>query len=321
MNVGILGTGFIVPVFIEESKRYPEYHLVGAWGRHPEKLDKVKDEFEYVTDDLEKLLSDPSIDVIYVALPNGLHFEYAMKALEHGKHVMVEKPFTVNTSDAKKLFEYGKEHNLLVFEAIMTSHIPTYKKMVELKDQLGDIKIIDANFSQYSRRYERFKNGESVPVFNKDLAGGALLDLNVYNIRFMIGMFGEPKDVKYFANVENGVDTSGVLILDYGTFKAKLIAGKDCRAECHVTVQGDLGYIKCNATASRCSNFDFVLNGKEKETYAEPDSEFVGWKYELKEFLDIYNNKDLPRIEELAKLSMSEIGIIEKALISADIKY
>ena len=103
INIGIIGSGFIIPVFIEVSKMFEDYHLRAIWGRHEEKLLQFKDEVDYYTTDLEKVLSDEEIDAIYVALPNSLHYQYAMEALKHGKHVILEKPFTVYYKDAKKL--------------------------------------------------------------------------------------------------------------------------------------------------------------------------------------------------------------------------
>ncbi|MBR4422210.1 MAG: Gfo/Idh/MocA family oxidoreductase, partial [Erysipelotrichaceae bacterium] len=112
INIGILGSGFIVPVFIEMSKLYRQYHLRAIWGRHEEKLLTFKEEFEYYTTDLEAFLSDEKIDVVYIALPNALHYEYALKALEHGKHVILEKPFTVHKKEAKKLIDLAKKKGL-----------------------------------------------------------------------------------------------------------------------------------------------------------------------------------------------------------------
>ena len=107
INIGIIGSGFIVPVFISVSKLVKGYHLRAIWGRHEEKLLQYKDEVDYLTTDLEKILSDETIDAIYVALPNKLHYEYALKALEHGKHVILENPFTVYYDEAKDKYHFA----------------------------------------------------------------------------------------------------------------------------------------------------------------------------------------------------------------------
>ena len=316
-----MGSGFIVPVFISASKMFKDYHIRAIWGRHEDKLKKFENEVDYYTTDLEKLLSDEKIDVIYIGLPNALHYEYAMKALKHGKHVILEKPFTVYYKDAKKLIDYAKKNNLIIFEAIVTKHNPMYKKMVKLVDKLGDIKIVSANFSQYSRRYDSFKKGVILPVFNKKLAGGALLDLNVYNIHFVAGMFGKPKKVAYYPNIEKGVDTSGILVLDYGKFKASLIAGKDCKAEAFALVQGDKGYLRCNTTSSRCGSYTLMMNDGKCDEVFDQDDEFGGWKYELKEFASLYKKKDLKKAQEYNETTLVVADILEKALKSGGLNY
>lgn len=321
MNIGVIGSGFIVGVFVECSKRFKNYNLRGIWGRHIEKLNNFKNDFSYVTTDIEMLLCDPLIDVIYVALPNGLHYEYAMKALKHGKDVLLEKPFTVTYKQARTLINYANKHNLLCIEAITTRYNPTYLKMKKEVSKLGEIKMIDCNFSQYSRRYNKFKNGEILPVFNHKLAGGALLDLNVYNIHFVVMMFGKPIKVEYYPNMMKSIDTSGVLILDYGSFKARLVGCKDCQSKSYCLVQGDEGYLISNSTASRCAGYSLVLNNGKRVDYDSEDSEFVGFVSEFKAFEKLYKTKDKKLINYYNDETIMVSKILEAALNSGKIKY
>ena len=92
MNIGILGSGFIVDVFCKNSKMYKDINTYAIWGRHEEKIKKFTNFKKYYTN-IDEFFNDKNIDVVYVALPNSLHFEYAHKALKTGKHVLLEKPF------------------------------------------------------------------------------------------------------------------------------------------------------------------------------------------------------------------------------------
>ena len=83
---------------------------------------------------------------------------------------------------------------------------------------------------EFDMIYEKFKNGIILPAFDYKLAGGSLLDLGVYSVRFVVGMFGLPKHTMYFPNISRNVDTSGVLVLDYGKFKANMVSSKDTKA-------------------------------------------------------------------------------------------
>ena len=320
MNIGVLGSGFIANIFVENSKMYKDFKLYAIWGRHEEKIKKF-DGFKVYTTNLNEFLSDPNIDVVYVALPNSLHYEYAYLALKAGKHVMLEKPFCQNQIQAKALIKYAKKHKLLLFETIMTKYIPAYNKSMTYLDSLGDIRIIDMSFCQYSRKYDKFKNGEILPAFNYKLAGGALMDIGVYMIHYVVGMFGKPKKVEYKPNIERNVDTSGILYLDYGKFKATLVCGKDCKAPAYALVQGDKGYIKCNSTVSRCANYEIVLNNGETKRIKGIDEEFAGWKPMYGEFIKLYKNKDFEKCYEYLNETLIVQQVLDKARESAKLKF
>ena len=320
MNIGILGSGFIVEVFVKNSKKYKDLNLYGIWGRHEEKIKRFNG-FKLYTTNVDELLNDPNIDVVYVALPNSLHFEYAYKALKANKHVMLEKPFCTSYKQAQTLINYAKKHNLLLYETAMTPHGKNYLKMKTFIDKLGEIKMIDINFSQYSRKYDKFKNGIILPAFDKKLAGGALFDLNVYNIHFVVGMFGLPKKVNYFPNIYRNIDTSGILVLDYGKFKANLVAGKDCSAPAYAMVQGDKGYLRCTTTTSRCEDFEVVMNDGKVKKFKGKDDEFAGWKTMYEEFIRLYKNKDYQTCYKYLDQTLMVQKVLEGAMNSANIKY
>ncbi len=322
MNIGVLGSGFIIQYFVYSVKAIEGYHLTGLWARNIEKAKAFESEFEYVTDDLDRLLNDDNIDTIYVGLPNGLHYAYAKKALSADKSVIVEKPFVVTVEEAEELFSIAKEKKLFVFEAIMTKYSDCYNEAKQYLDTLGDIKIVEASFTQYSRRYDRFKEGIILPAFDKNLAGGALMDLGVYNIHFIVGMFGRPDKVKYFANILNGVDTSGVLVLDYNSFKAVAVNAKDCNSDSFVKVIGDKGQIICHDTASRCTNMEVIYNDKTaKQLTSAVSGEMGGMYFELKEFLRIFNEKDYQTCWDNGQQTLDVQYVLEAAIDDAGLEY
>ena len=161
----------------------------------------------------EDVYADPKIDVIYCAVPNGLHYEVAKRALECGKHVIVEKPFTASYAEAKELIDLAKKKKLIIYEAITLRHMPNYRKIKELLPEIGEMKMVDINFSQYSSRYDKFKKGITLPAFDPKQAGGSLMDLGVYSIHFVLGLFGMPKKVNYFANIRKKIDTDFSIVI------------------------------------------------------------------------------------------------------------
>ena len=145
------------------------------------------------------------------------------------------------------LIETANKKNLMIFEAMNLHYIPAFLSLKEDLKKLGDIKIVSFNYSQYSSRYNAFKEGTILPAFDFHKAGGALMDLNVYNIHALIDLFGKPVYHKYMANIERNIDTSGMMLFDFEHFKALCIGAKDCKAPLMNTIQGNLGAIvvKC----------------------------------------------------------------------------
>lgn len=316
MNIGIAGSGMIVPDFLEASKKVNEIKIKAICGREKskEKLEKISEKHDIKTIyyDYSEMIKSNDIDTIYIAVTNNLHYKYAKEALEEGKNVILEKPFASNYNEAEELVKIAQEKKVYLFEAITNQYFPNYQKVKELIPKLGDIKIVELNYSQYSSRYDAFKKGEILPVFNPKMSGGALMDLNVYNIYFITGLFGKPLKVHYYANIENNIDTSGILILEYETFKCSAIGAKDCKAQLSISIQGDNGYIHSKDPANIFSEFVCSENGNEEEVFTlnvEKERLF----YELRTFVDMVKENDYDRNIEQMNHSLLVMKILDSA--------
>lgn len=262
MKLGIVGSGMIVKEFLTITHYLKETELTAICGtkRSEAEVEELSSKYNIknMFNNYDEFLNS-EIDTVYVALPNNLHFQFAKEALEAGKNVIIEKPFTSNYKEALILSELAREKQLFIFEAITTQYLPNYKKIKELLPTLGNIKIVQCNYSQYSSRYDSFKEGNVLPAFDPKFSGGALMDLNIYNLHYVAGLFGKPKNVEYYPNVEIGIDTSGILILDYETFKCTCVGAKDCKAPIANNIQGDKGCIHQNTPANVCMSFEVLL--------------------------------------------------------------
>ena len=148
-----------------------------------------------------------------------------------------------------------------------TQYQENYNKIRELLPRIGPVKLVQCNFSQYSSRYDAFCAGETPTSFDPACAGGALMDLNVYNISYIVGLFGEPNQVQYLANIERGIDTSGILTMEYNSFKAVSMAAKDCGAPARYVIQGTKGYLLQKSTANWCGGLTLHPNQGKEEHY------------------------------------------------------
>lgn len=266
MKLAILGTGKIVEEVLPVLKEINgiELSAILSTPRSIEKAEKLAELYaiSQASSDYDSILANPDVDTIYVALPNHLHYDYAKKALLAGKHVICEKPFTLTLAEFEDLAKIAEQKNRILLEAITNQYLGNFASIKANLAKLGDIKIVECNYSQYSSRYDAFKRGEIAPAFDPAKGGGALRDLNIYNIHLVVGLFGKPERVQYLANMERGVDTSGILIMDYGNFKAACIGAKDCSADIKSTIQGNKGSIAVLGPTNSMPELSLSLNGQ-----------------------------------------------------------
>lgn len=313
MNLGIVGAGMIVKDFLSFSHELPEIKLEAIVARNIENLKNLQNTYniKQIYTDLDECLSSPRIDTIYVAVPNNLHYSVAKKALEAGKNVICEKPFTLNYHETVELFELAESKNLILIEAITNQYLPNYLEIKENLSQIGNIRLVECNFSQLSSRYEAFKKGIIAPVFDKNQGGGVLGDLNIYNIHFVVGLFGAPKNSEYYPNIVREVDTSGILILEYDEFKVVCIAAKDTYNNSYANIQGDKGLIKVIGTLNEVPNY--IIKNNEVEMKVNKNIHKHRMYSEFKKFIDVINNKDFDFMQKQKEHSLAVMEIFDKS--------
>lgn len=325
MRLGIMGSGLIVPEFLEAASELDaaEIEIAAICGREHSRarLEELAEKFRisHVYTDYQEML-DSGIDAVYVALPNHLHYEYAKKALLAGRHVLLEKPFASCASQAEDLILTAKQQNVILFEAITNQYYPNYEKTRELLDRLGEIRIVQMNYSQYSRRYDDFKKGVIQPVFDPEKSGGVMMDLNVYNVHFVTGLFGKPEQVHYYANVRRGIDTSGILVMEYPGFQCVCVAAKDCKAPCSINIQGDKGCLHSTSPANTYDHFQVLMNDGSEESYSLHGSSHRMY-FELKRFAELVEHRDFEAAGRQAEHSLEVMRILDTARAQAGIQY
>lgn len=323
MKVGIAGAGTIVPDFLEASSTINELEIIAITGQESDIKTMNQLAQEYRIDDIYtnyEIFLNSNIEIVYIAVPNHLHYQFALKALQKKKHVILEKPFAANYQQAQQLITTANENKVMIFEAISNQYLPNYFKTKDLLKTLGNIKIVQLNYSQYSRRYDLFKQGTILPVFDPQKCGGALMDLNVYNIHFLTGLFGKPSKIQYYANIENGIDTSGILILNYPSFQCISIGAKDCKAPVSINIQGDQGYIHSDEPANAYNQFILEKNNGEKQIYSLNEHKHRLY-YELKSFVEILIHKNNSLLKEYNQHTLDVMQILDKARKQVGIKW
>lgn len=313
MKLGIIGSGMIVKDFLSFAHELPEIKLKAITARNIENLKELQSKYNIkeIYTDIDLCLENKEIDTIYVAVPNNLHYEVAKKALEAGKNVICEKPFTLKYDEAVELFGIAEDKGLILIEAITNQYQKNYLDIKDNIDNIGEIRLVECNFSQLSSRYEAFKNGVIAPVFDKSKGGGVLGDLNIYNIHFVVGLFGKPRNVHYSPNIVNNVDTSGILLLEYDNFKVVCIAAKDTFNNSYVNIQGDQGMIKVIGPTNEVPNYSIQT----KDNFIEENNNIHSHRMfaEFKKFVEVINNKDFKFMNNQKEHTLNVMYIYEKA--------
>lgn len=317
MKLALLGTGMIVKEVLPVLAEIEGIELAAILST-PRSLTLAEDlAADYgiglATSDYETILTSPAVDTVYVAVPNHLHYDYAKKALLAGKHVICEKPFTLKASDLADLASLAKAKNLILLEAITNQHLPNFALMKDKLAELGEIKIVNCNYSQYSSRYDAFKQGIIAPAFDPEKGGGALRDLNIYNIHLVVGLFGKPNAAHYLANQERGVDTSGLLVMDYGHFKAVCIGAKDSSAAITSTIQGDKGSLTVYGPTNSLPQLGWQLQGAD-EVLSSVNGDYHRMRDEFVSFEAIIREKDYDRADQLLAHSQAVMEVLDMAL-------
>ncbi len=320
MKLAIVGAGMIVKDFLSMVIEIPEIKLQAIIGTDMDidVMSQLKEKYSIksVYTDLNQGLTNEDVDTVYVAVPNHLHYSFTKKALLAGKNVICEKPFTLSLKELEELGSIALEKNLILLEAITNQYLSNYKGIRNSLKKLGTIKVIECNYSQYSSRYDAFKEGKILPVFNPKLGGGALMDLNIYNIHFVVGLLGMPKRVNYFANITHDVDTSGVLIMDYENIKVVSIGAKDSTADIHSTIQGEEGSIVVNGPTNIIDRYTVHLN---KQKIVQEDHKVNGHRMfeEFKTFNKVIAKHDMAFVKVKLNHGLKVMQVVDLARKSA----
>jgi len=238
---GILGTGFIAKKMADALALVPQSTLYAIASRNEKTADEFAEKYhiEKSFGSYEELAKNPDVDIVYVATPHNLHCDNTLMCLDHGKHVLCEKPFAVNGREVRQMIEKAKEKNKFLMEALWSRFLPHVINAKELvgSGQLGTIKLLKADFCL------NIPFDPAHRLYNKQLIGGSLLDLGIYPLFLSLLLLGKPKTIKAMAGFgSTGVDDNCSFTLAYeentlAVMNSSLVAKTDVVA----AVYGDKG--------------------------------------------------------------------------------
>ncbi|HEM4670895.1 TPA: Gfo/Idh/MocA family oxidoreductase [Streptococcus suis] len=220
---------------------------------------------EKVYREIDEVFTDPEVDIIYISTPHNTHINYLRKALKAGKHVLCEKSITLNSEELAEAIQLAEENQVILAEAMTIFHMPIYRQLSEViaSGKLGDLKMIQMNFGSY-KEYDMTNR-----FFNKNLAGGALLDIGVYALSF-VRWFMTEKPSQVLSQVKlapTGVDEQvGILLSNDAGQMATIALTLHAKQPKRGTIAYDKGYIEL---------YEYPRGQKAVITYTEDGSQEV----------------------------------------------
>jgi predicted dehydrogenase len=264
---GILATGWIADLFVKDLQQHG--HTVTAVGsRSQAGADKFAAQFGIprAHGSYEALCADPEVDAIYVATPHPMHAENAKLAIAHGKHLLIEKPFTINAKEAKEIADLAAAKGLVVLEAMWTRFLPHMVRIREIVGSgvLGEIRSVIADHTQ------DLPDDPAHRLNALELGGGALLDLGIYPISFTFDVLGAPRTIAATAKFKpTGADGNIATMFTYETGAiAMTFSSSDTAGRNIATIHGTEGRVEVDGVFYAPTSFRrYDVKNEVVETY------------------------------------------------------
>lgn len=244
LGIGIIGTSFVSDWICEAARTTDACKIVAVFSRDEArgKAFAEKQGIPLWFCDEEAFFNNAEVDAVYIASPNSAHYRQAMNALDHGKHVLCEKPLAISAKQTERMITRAHEKRLTLIEAIRPIYDPFLQTVRENLPRVGRIRRVSFEFCQYSSRYDRFKAGERPNVFCAELGNAALMDLAVYCLHCCVALFGMPVSLHAGASfLPNGTEVAGTILLDYGDMQSTVTYSKVTDSVCPSLIQGEDG--------------------------------------------------------------------------------
>ncbi len=284
-KVGILGAGHIAVKMAATLNGMEGAQAYAVASRSLEKAQKFAAEngCAKAYGSYEEMVSDPEVDMIYVATPHSFHYEHVKLCLEHGKPVLCEKAFMTNAREAEEVIRLSEDRGIFLAEAIWTRYMPFQRQIrdIALSGIIGSPTLVTAHLGYPVSHKER--------ILRPDLGGGALLDLGVYPLNFALMAFGSEGIARISSSCikgETGVDLQDSITLQYEDGRmACLLASAVCANDRQGIINGPNGYIVCDNINNMLQATVYDLDHNPIRTYNAPP-QITGFEYEVQACAD-----------------------------------
>ncbi|WP_414045794.1 Gfo/Idh/MocA family protein [Macrococcus equi] len=315
MKFGLIGTNWITDRFIEAGKSVPDFELYSVYSRTEERARQFaqKHHIPHFTDNLDKFLNDDALDIIYIATPNILHHQQAIQAMNHGKHVLCEKPIATSEKNFNLMTQAMFNNDVFFMEAMKSIYSPSFIKLHDWIKEIGVIRRVNFHYNQYSSRYDKYKGGIIENAFKPELGNGALMDLGVYTISPLVNLFGMPKTIQATGKLlSTGADGQGTIICNHHHMTSVLSYSKIIDSHLPSEIIGEEGIILIDKISA--PNKVQKLN-RQGEVVDEMIGDALPMSYEIAHFMKAIKNNDYEALNlETSHMTMKVIDEVKQQI-------
>ncbi len=315
---GIIGLGRIAHSFSSDLQKAPNASLHGVASRSLEKAEQFAATYGVPNycDSYESLLQNQEIDAIYIATPHVFHKEHTLLSLDYGKAVLCEKPFAMNSEEVGEMIQKAKEKYVLLMEALWTAFLPHYQYVIQcIKDKsLGELKHLKANFC-----FAPELNFED-RVLDKNLGGGALLDIGIYPIFTALSSLGMPNEIEASATFfGNGADSSCTMKFEYANATADLHCSLVETVPSEAIFTFEKGELFLHSMFHQPTQITKRINGVSELLDFEYQS--IGYTYEIEHFNTLLRSGKTQSPIMFFEFSKQFIGLLDEIRKQIGLKY
>lgn len=291
LRFGIIGTNTISDKVIEGARFDQRFELSAVYSRTQQQADffAQKHHIPHTFTSLEEMVASSLIDAVYIASPNAFHAEQSILCMNHGKHVLCEKPLASNAKEVKAMLEAARNNNVVLMEAMKPTLTPNFGAIMEHIYKVGTVRRYFSCYCQYSSRYDKLKEGEVLNAFKPELSNGAIGDIGIYTIYPMVVLFGRPRKIEAMGmKLFTGVDGQGAVNFEYDGMTATILYSKIADSALPTEIQGE----EATLTADRINIIgDVNLRYRNGETVELTVPNTIHeYYYEVAEFISLVEN-------------------------------
>ncbi len=322
VRFGIVGTNFITDKILEAAKLESRFELSAVYSRTQQRANQFaeKHNIPHTFTSIEDMASSHLIDAVYIASPNSLHASQSILFMEHGKHVLCEKPFASNVKEVKAMINASQQNNVTLMEAMKPTMTPNFLAIKNHLKELGTIRRYFSCYCQYSSRYDKLKEGVMLNAFDPKLSNGAVMDLGVYTIYPMVVLFGRPKKISATGlKLSTGVDGQGAINFEYEGMNATVLYSKIADSYLPTEIQGEEGTI-ISDRINIISKVKLQKRSGEDIIISTPNL-LHEYYYEIEEFINLVQKGQRESQINSHENSLIAIEIIDEIRKQLDVTY